>query len=183
MILYLGIFNEESCIWLPYISSNPFLFWIDVAEEAPELSHLAKTVLSCAPHVASCERLWSSAAATITTSRNRVTQSNIGMILRVKHHFAKSNPSRGRVSELVKKIQHITAEQQECFDDCQPTAQEEVETSADLLQTVSAMFNGLPDDCFEMVQQESIDIIGHIDEDSPRQLVNLLRYAAGSQLD
>ena len=121
--------------------------------------------------------------ATITTSRNRLTQSNIGMILRVKHHFAKFNPSRGRVSELVKKIQHITAELQEFFDDCQPTAQEEVETSADLLQTVSAMFNGLPDDCFEMVQQESIDIIGHIDEDSPRQLVNLLRYAAGSQLD
>ena len=91
---FTGVFDESGGIWEPCLVNDPYAFWVDIKEDAPLLSKLAIAVLSCAPHVASCERVWSMASSIITKERNRIKPATFSMLAKIKHQCRKSKEKK-----------------------------------------------------------------------------------------
>lgn len=93
-LINLEMFAAEQVVWCNSYRKFPLHFWKEYEEEVPELSKLAKLVLSFVPNSAGCERRWSSASLIHTRNRNRMKEDNFGKIAKVKDHLRQSNQTR-----------------------------------------------------------------------------------------
>lgn len=179
MLFIPGLFAESASVWSKCLVNNPHSFWCDVEDDVPQLAKLAKTVLGCSPHAASCERVWSSAAALVTKSRNRLSSPKIDMMLRIKHYYTSGNRQNGerRIRNILTDVSTTT------FPDASLFGQSADSGADDDEDAVSETVVG---DVYNMSSIWEDDLTGEIDDNFHRMLdmnsqdrvLELIKFAA-----